>query len=93
VSVEVGGANNVEFTLRPHVTLLKPEGASTEPMKHFVVMACSDYDSARRDDCVGTLLDEFTELMVERFVHFVQQQNVGNSLLGNSEAKSGAHSL
>jgi hypothetical protein len=58
-----------------------------------VVVATGHDHAARLDDRACSLLDDVSELVVERLVHLIEQEDLGIGLHGDREPESGAHSL
>jgi hypothetical protein len=58
-----------------------------------MVVPTGDDNAARLDECACSLLDDFSELVVERLVHLIEQQNLRICLLRDGESESRAHAL
>ena len=93
MSVEVGGPHCGEFALHPNFTSFEPKRALAQSVKHLVVMTGRYDDAASGDDLVRALLDHLAELVVERLVYLIEQQDIWTRLVGNCEAETSAHSL
>ena len=58
-----------------------------------MIVPGGDDDAARLEHGMCTLLEEVPELVIERFVHLVQEKDRGIQFFGDRESQPGFHPL
>src|SRR5215218_10123535 len=84
--LKVPRLDKVEGPIFANRSAFHPERPRTQSGEHWVVVARGNDDSASRDDCFRPLLEELPELVIERLVHLVEEENLWRCLLGDREA-------
>src|SRR5919106_2803968 len=90
---EIRRLHDVERSVRANSAALEPDRAVAEARQHRMVVTRGDDDAAALDERARSLLEVPTELVIERFVHLVQDEDVGIELLGDGESQARAHPL
>lgn len=70
-----------------HRPALEPQRPGAESLQHLVVVTGRDHDSSVFENRVRAVGDDLAELVVERLVDLVEQQDVRVRALGDDEAE------
>src|SRR5215217_8415271 len=74
-------------------SFLQPHSAAAEARQHRMVVPRSHDDSPCVEDGVRTLLEKMPKLVVERFVHLVENQDLWVRFLRHRESEASLHAL
>src|SRR5918994_2031957 len=91
--LEVTRLDFLEWAVLSNRSVFKPQRAAAEACEHRVIVPGGDDDASCLEDPMCALLQEVPELVVERLMNLVEDEDVRLALLSDRESEPSLHAL